>query len=161
MSRLRFVGVFLPYAAGYFLSNVFRRVNTVIAADLTLEFHLSAAYLGLLTDVYFLTFAVAQLPLVTLLDQLETNIVQSVPLAPVHYARCIDGIVSLDGSTHRTRSFRERATTIDNIMRIRCLSRSTVLAHHSALSLRHRQLLILTEFLSRILDASRAAGPGR
>ena len=161
MSRLRFVGVFLPYAAGYFLSYVFRRVNAVVAADLTLEFHLSAADLGLLTAAYFLTFAVAELPLGTWLDQLETNIGQSLPMAPAHYARCIDGIVSLDGSTHRTRSFRARATTIDNIMRIRCLSRSTVLAYHSALSLRHWQLLVLTEFRSRNLDASRSAGPGR
>ncbi len=78
ISRIRFVSVvFLPYAAGYFLSYLLRSINAVIAADLTAEFHLGAADLGLLTAVYFLTFAVAQLPLGTLLDRLEPNVVQS------------------------------------------------------------------------------------
>ncbi|MBS0234168.1 MAG: MFS transporter [Proteobacteria bacterium] len=60
------------------MSYLFRSINAVIAGDLTVEFHLSAADLGLLTAVYFLTFVIAQLPLSSLLDRLEPNAVQSV-----------------------------------------------------------------------------------
>jgi predicted MFS family arabinose efflux permease len=62
--------VFLPFAAGYFLSYFFRNVNAVIAKDLAREFTLTAADLGLLTSAYFLTFALFQLPLGVLLDRL-------------------------------------------------------------------------------------------
>lgn len=62
--------VFLPFAAGYFLSYFFRNVNAVIAKDLAREFALSAADLGLLTSAYFVTFALFQLPLGVLLDRL-------------------------------------------------------------------------------------------
>ncbi|MBI4182739.1 MAG: MFS transporter [Proteobacteria bacterium] len=61
--------VFLPFAAGYFLSYLFRVVNAVIAPDLTLSLGLDAADLGLLTSVYFVTFAAFQLPLGILLDR--------------------------------------------------------------------------------------------
>jgi sugar phosphate permease len=47
---------------GYFLSYLFRTINALISAQLTAELGLSAAGLSLLTSVYFLTFAAAQLP---------------------------------------------------------------------------------------------------
>lgn len=79
MSRARLVGcVLLPFAAGYFLSYLFRTVNAVIAADLMTELNLSAADLGLLTSVYFLVFAAVQLPLGALLDRFGPGLVQSV-----------------------------------------------------------------------------------
>src|ERR1700736_6247022 len=62
------VFVLLPFASGYFLSYLFRIINALISAQLTAELGLSAAGLGLLTSVYFLTFAAAQLPIEVSLD---------------------------------------------------------------------------------------------
>ena len=78
MSRNRLiVCVLLPFAAGYYLSYVFRTINALIASDLTAELNLSAADLGLLTSVYFLVFAAVQLPLGALLDRYGPRTVQS------------------------------------------------------------------------------------
>src|SRR6516164_2954547 len=69
--------VFLPFAAGYFLSYFFRTINAVIAGQLTAELELDASHLGLMTSVYFLTFAAIQLPLGVLLDRFGPRRVQS------------------------------------------------------------------------------------
>lgn len=61
--------LFLPFAAGYFVSYVLRNANAVIAPELTRELALTAADLGLLTSAYFLSFAAAQIPLGMLLDR--------------------------------------------------------------------------------------------
>jgi sugar phosphate permease len=61
--------IFVPYAIGYFFSYLYRVVNAVIAPDLVAELGLGPADLGLLTSVYFLTFAAFQLPLGVLLDR--------------------------------------------------------------------------------------------
>jgi MFS family permease len=61
--------VFLPFAAGYYVSFLFRNVNSVVFPELTAEFDLSPGTLGLLTSVYFLAFAGAQLPLGLLMDR--------------------------------------------------------------------------------------------
>jgi predicted MFS family arabinose efflux permease len=61
--------VFLPFAAGYFLSYLYRVVNAVIAADLAADLGIGPAALGLLTATYFITFASFQLPLGVLLDR--------------------------------------------------------------------------------------------
>jgi MFS family permease len=61
--------VFLPFAAGYYLSFLFRNVNSVVFPELTQAFDLSAGALGFLTSAYFLTFAGAQLPLGILMDR--------------------------------------------------------------------------------------------
>ena len=61
--------VFVPFAAGYFLSYFFRNVNAVIAKDLVREFELAPSDLGLLTSVYFLAFGLAQLPVGVFLDR--------------------------------------------------------------------------------------------
>ena len=58
-----------PFACGYFLSYFIRNVNAVIAPDLVREFHLGASDLGLLTSVYFLSFALFQPLLGVLLDR--------------------------------------------------------------------------------------------
>lgn len=60
---------FLPFAAGYFLSYLYRTVNAVIGPDLVADLGLDAAGLGLLTSTYFITFALFQLPLGILLDR--------------------------------------------------------------------------------------------
>lgn len=72
-----FVLVLLPFAAGYYLSYVFRTINALIAGTLTDELSLTAADLGLLTSVYFLAMAAVQLPLGMLLDRYGPRRVQS------------------------------------------------------------------------------------
>ena len=82
MTRSRLIGcVLLPFAAGYYLSYLFRTINALIAADLTAELGLGAADLGLLTSVYFLVFAAAQLPFGVLLDRHGPRTIQSAPAA--------------------------------------------------------------------------------
>ena len=61
--------VFFPFATGYFLSYLYRVVNAVIAPDLVGELSLAPSSLGLLTAVYFITFASFQIPLGILLDR--------------------------------------------------------------------------------------------
>jgi len=61
--------IFVPFAAGYFLSYLFRVVNTIIASDLSGDLQLDANQLGLLTSVYLIAFAATQLPLGVLLDR--------------------------------------------------------------------------------------------
>jgi len=61
--------VFLPFAAGYFISYVYRVVNAVIATDLVNDIAVGPSALGLLTATYFISFASFQLPLGVLLDR--------------------------------------------------------------------------------------------
>ena len=61
--------VFLPFAAGYYCSFLFRNVNSVVFPELTQQFGLSPGTLGFLTSAYFITFAGAQLPLGMLIDR--------------------------------------------------------------------------------------------
>jgi MFS family permease len=78
MSRVRLIAcVLLPFAAGYYLSYLFRTINALIAGDLSAELNLSAADLGFLTSVYFLVFAAVQLPLGGLLDRHGPATIQS------------------------------------------------------------------------------------
>jgi len=72
--------VFLPFACGYFLSYLYRTVNAVISPDLVQSLQLDATDLGLLTSMYFLTFAVFQLPLGMLLDHFGPRRVEAVLL---------------------------------------------------------------------------------
>jgi MFS family permease len=72
--------VFLPFAACYYLSYLFRTISALIAGPLTAEFGLSPSSLGLLTSAYFLTFAVAQIPIGVFLDRYGPRQVQAVVL---------------------------------------------------------------------------------
>ncbi|QOG23186.1 MFS transporter [Bradyrhizobium sp. SEMIA] len=76
----RIACVFLPFAAGYYLSYLFRTINALIASHLISDAGLGAADLGLLTSVYFLVFAAAQIPVGILLDRFGPRRVQSVLL---------------------------------------------------------------------------------
>jgi len=69
--------IFLPFAAGYFLSYLFRTVNGPIAERLIATFALDARSLGLLTSMYFLLFAAFQLPLGVLIDRFGPRRVQA------------------------------------------------------------------------------------
>lgn len=68
------------YASGYFLSYALRNVNAVIAPELSANFALSDAQLGLLTSAYFLGFGLFQLPLGVLLDRFGPRRVEQVLL---------------------------------------------------------------------------------
>lgn len=61
--------LFLPFAAGYFLSYLYRTANAVIGPLIAGEMQLHDNALGLLTSTYFLAFGAAQLPLGILLDR--------------------------------------------------------------------------------------------
>ena len=68
-SLLTTLRVFVPFAAGYFLSYLYRVVNAVIATDLVGDLGIGPSALGLLTATYFISFASSQLPLGVLLDR--------------------------------------------------------------------------------------------
>lgn len=70
----------LPFAAGYFLSYLFRTVNAVLGPVLARELALADNALGLLTSTYFLAFGAAQLPLGMLLDRFGPRRVEAVLL---------------------------------------------------------------------------------
>lgn len=61
--------VFAPFAAGYFLSFLFRAVNAVLAPELLRDLGMGPSALGLLTATYFIAFASFQVPLGVLLDR--------------------------------------------------------------------------------------------
>jgi len=61
--------VFVVLLLAYFLSYFFRAANAVISPDLRRDLGLTSAELGLMTSLFYLTFAVAQLPLGALLDR--------------------------------------------------------------------------------------------
>jgi MFS family permease len=69
--------VFLPFAAGFYLSYLFRTINALISGELRSELALGAADLGLLTSAYFLTFGAAQIPIGVMLDRYGPRRVQS------------------------------------------------------------------------------------
>jgi MFS family permease len=69
--------VFLPFVAAYYLAFLFRTINATVAGSLTAEFGLDAGDLGLLTSIYYLTFAAAQIPIGILLDRYGPGLIQS------------------------------------------------------------------------------------
>lgn len=71
------VRVFLPFAAGYYLSYLFRTINALIVSHLSSDAGLGSANVGMLTSVYFLVFAAAQIPVSILLDRFGPRRVQS------------------------------------------------------------------------------------
>lgn len=72
--------LFLPFAAGYLLSYLFRTSNAVVGPVLASELALPDHALGLLTSTYFVTFAAAQIPLGMLLDRFGPRRVEALLL---------------------------------------------------------------------------------
>ena len=91
--------VLLPFAAGYYLSYLFRSINALIAGDLTAELGLTAGDLGFLTAIYFLVFAAVQLPFGVLLDRCGPRLIQSALLLIAGLGALVfalaDGVVAL------------------------------------------------------------------
>ena len=55
--------VFALFAVAHMLSYFFRTANAALAGDLALEMQLDASQLGLMSSLFFLAFAAAQIPL--------------------------------------------------------------------------------------------------
>lgn len=72
--------LFLPFAAGYLMSYLFRTSNAVIGPVLARDLALPDHALGLLTSTYFLAFGAAQLPLGILLDRYGPRRVEAILL---------------------------------------------------------------------------------
>ncbi len=62
--------VFSIVVSLYFLSYFYRVSTAIISPDLTKEFNIGAEQLGLLSSIYFYTFAIAQFPLGPSLDRI-------------------------------------------------------------------------------------------
>jgi MFS family permease len=80
MKHRLILSVVLPFGAGYYLSYVFRTINAVMADVLVRDLGLGPSQIGLLTAVYFFTFAVMQLPIGIALDRYGPRLVQTVLL---------------------------------------------------------------------------------
>ncbi len=78
---MHFLRIYFAFAAGYFLSYLYRTVNAVISPDLVRDLSLNPSSLGLLTSAYFLAFAAMQLPVGILLDRYGPRRVEPVLLA--------------------------------------------------------------------------------
>ncbi len=91
--------LFLPFAAGYFLSYLYRTVNAVLGPVIAGELALPDNALGLLTSTYFLAFGAAQLPLGMLLDRYGPRRVEAAlwVIAAIGAAVCAlaDGLTAL------------------------------------------------------------------
>jgi len=61
--------IYLPFAAAYFLSYLYRTVNSVVGPVIADELKLSAGDLGFLTSAYFIMFSAIQIPLGVALDR--------------------------------------------------------------------------------------------
>lgn len=79
-TRAIFLTVLVPFGLGYYLSYLYRTMNVVISPQLVAELGLSAADLGFLTSVYFITFAAVQIPIGIALDRYGPRRVQAVLL---------------------------------------------------------------------------------
>ena len=69
--------VLAPFAAGFFLSYMYRAINAVVAPDLVRDIGLTASELGVLTAAYLAAFGLFQLPLGLLLDRFGPRRVQT------------------------------------------------------------------------------------
>ena len=73
--------VFWTLTLAYFLSYFFRSANAVIAPELSIELRLSSGDLGLMTSLFYLSFAGSQIPIGWALDTYGVRLVQPVLLS--------------------------------------------------------------------------------
>lgn len=72
------LSIVVPFGMGFYLSYLYRSINLVIEPQLRAEFGLSASALGFITGLYFVSFALAQLPLGVAVDRYGPRKVQVV-----------------------------------------------------------------------------------
>lgn len=77
----RWIRAIVPLAMAHLLSYAYRTINVIIFPDLMHDLGLEFGALGLLTSMYFLTFAAAQLPLGIALDRFGPRKVQAPMIA--------------------------------------------------------------------------------
>ena len=70
----------VPFAFAYLVANLVRVVNAVAGGPISEDLGLNAADLGLLTSVYFIGFAAAQLPFGILMDRYGPRLVEATTL---------------------------------------------------------------------------------
>jgi predicted MFS family arabinose efflux permease len=68
---------FLPFAAGYLLSYVFRIVNAIVGRRIASDLAIDLAALGMLTSTYFIGFVLLQIPGGVMLDRYGPRRVQA------------------------------------------------------------------------------------
>lgn len=66
---VKFIWIFIPFALSFFMSVLLRTVNSVLAPTFIETFDMNASQLGIMTSAYFISFAVAQIPLGVCLDR--------------------------------------------------------------------------------------------
>jgi len=71
-----FASVFLPFTLGCYLTFLFRSINGLITGQLKSDMGFGAADLGLVSSVYFLILAAAQIPIGSLLDRFGPRRIQ-------------------------------------------------------------------------------------
>lgn len=77
LQRPRVLAIFVSFAVAHFLSVFLRSTNAAIAPDLSRDLSLTAAELGLMTSLYYVCFALVQLPLGVALDRFGARRVTS------------------------------------------------------------------------------------
>lgn len=90
----KFAIIILPFAGGYFLSYLFRTINALLAPILATTFGLKDAQLGLMTAIYFLTFAFLQIPAGYCLDRYGPRRVQALLLVVAGLGAAIFSVAS-------------------------------------------------------------------
>ncbi len=68
-----FLRLFIPLALAFFMSALLRTINSVMAPTFIETFSMTASDLGVMTSAYFLTFAIAQIPLGICFDRYGPN----------------------------------------------------------------------------------------
>ena len=86
--------ILVPLACYPVIDFVFRIANGIVAPDLSGEFSLDAADLGLVSSVLFIAFGLAQLPLGVALDRFRPKATMrrlnaQTPLAAIHFGSTI------------------------------------------------------------------------
>ncbi|MFZ9857492.1 MAG: MFS transporter [Roseiflexaceae bacterium] len=74
--------IFFAFVCGYITSNFLRSANAVISPNLMNDIGLTADQLGLMTSLYYITFAAIQLPMGAALDRYGSRIVIPILLIP-------------------------------------------------------------------------------
>lgn len=92
IARSQWLRLVLPFAAGYFLSYLYRTVNAVLGPVIGPELNLPDNALGLLTSTYFLAFGAAQLPLGMLLDRFGPRRVEAALLVVAALGAAVFGL---------------------------------------------------------------------
>ena len=86
--------VLLPFGIGFYLSYLYRTMNVVIEPQLRSEFDLGASGIGLLTGIYFISFAAVQIPVGIAVDYFGPRRVQVVLLSVAAVGGIVFGIGS-------------------------------------------------------------------